>query len=303
MYWHSKIQVSLIVAIVMGVFTSMFFCNGLAAVTKFSQVQQKVNFSTNSAIDQKSNLNPIKLTSVIHNKSKVPVSETVFSRRSEVEETGDPLEPLNQFMFEFNEILNAVVVRPISQIYIHLFPKIIRKGLRNFLNNLRAPAVLANDILQGEPKRAWDTTKRFSINTTIGVGGIMDVAKTWGIEGHKEDLGQTLAVWGVPEGFYLFLPVLGPSNPRDAIGKLVGGYFDPVSRWLYNTDREEWFYARVTGDYVDQYSSVMDELDRLKQTSVHYYAAVRSIYRQKRRAEINNGIVSGAMLPDINYRF
>lgn len=296
-------QISYKVAFFVGFSTSMLLCTNLEAATKLNHLKQIPKNSINSTINGNSNLNTIKLTAVMHNETKKLESETGISKKSDVEETNDPLEPFNKMMFEFNEVLNAVVVRPISIIYTNFFPQIIRKGLRNFLNNLRAPAVFANDVLQGETERAWDTTKRFSINTTIGLGGIIDVAKTWGIEGHKEDLGQTLAVWGVPEGFYLFLPVLGPSNPRDAFGKLVGGYFDPVSRWMYNTDQEEWIYTRMTADYVDQYSSVMDELDRLKKTSVHYYAAVRSIYRQKRRTEINNGIVNEAMLPDINYRF
>ena len=303
MYWHSKMQISYKIAFFVGFSTSMLLCTNLEAATKLNHLKQIPKNSINSIINGNSNLNTIKLTAVMHNETKKLESETGISKKSDVEETNDPLEPFNKMMFEFNEVLNAVVVRPISIIYTNFFPQIIRKGLRNFLNNLRAPAVFANDVLQGETERAWDTTKRFSINTTIGLGGIIDVAKTWGIEGHKEDLGQTLAVWGVPEGFYLFLPVLGPSNPRDAFGKLVGGYFDPVSRWMYNIDQEEWIYARMTADYVDQYSSVMDELDRLKKTSVHYYAAVRSIYRQKRRTEINNGIVNEAMLPDINYRF
>ena len=303
MYWHLKMQVSVIVPLVMGFFASMLFCDSLGAATKLDQIQQQSNFNIISTSDKNSKIRRIKLAAVSHNNSKALESKTGISSNSNFGELNDPLEPFNKFMFEFNEILNAVVVSPISIVYTNFLPNFIRKGIRNFLNNLRAPAVLANDILQGETERAWDTTRRFSINTTIGLGGLMDVAKTWGIEGHKEDLGQTLAVWGVPEGFYLFLPVLGPSNPRDAIGKLVGGYFDPVSRWLHNTDREEWIYARLTADYVDQYSSVIDELDRLKQTSVHYYAAVKSIYRQKRRAQINNGVVSGAMLPNINYRF
>jgi phospholipid-binding lipoprotein MlaA len=155
--------------------------------------------------------------------------------------------------------------------------------------------------LQGEGQRALQTTQRFVINTTLGVGGIMDPATKIGITKHSEDFGQTLAVWGVGEGLYLVLPFYGPSNPRDAVGKLfVDNYFDPLGMYLENTDQDEVRYARMAVGAVDEYGGVMDELEQIKKTSVDYYAAIRSMYRQKRKSEISNGTeVDLPPIPDL----
>lgn len=219
-------------------------------------------------------------------------------------DTNDPIEGVNRAIFGFNEFLYDLILRPLAQVYVAVLPDEARNGVRNFLTNLRTPIVLANDLLQGEGDRAWITTQRFFVNSTVGVGGLIDVAKDWGLEGHNEDLGQTLAVWGVGEGFYLVLPVLGPSNPRDAAGKFLDSFLDPLSYYLTNTDREEYDIGRSALLGVDEYSRVMDELQKLKDTSVDYYAALRSISRQKREAEIRNGeIKDGVPLPDLKYDF
>ncbi len=216
----------------------------------------------------------------------------------------DPIEGINRAIFAFNEFLYALLLRPMAEVYVLVLPEEARNGVRNFLTNLRTPIVLANDLLQGEGERAWTTTQRFFINTTVGVGGLIDVAKYWGIEGHSEDLGQTFAVWGAPDGFYLVLPILGPSNPRDAAGKFLDSFLDPLSYYLTNTDREAYDIGRSVALGVDEYSRVMDQLEKLKETSVDYYAVLRSISRQKRAAEIRNGEVKdGVPLPDLKYDF
>ena len=221
------------------------------------------------------------------------------------EDVNDPLEPINRVIFQFNEIVQQVILYPATSIYEIFIPPPVRTAVRNVLNNLKTPIILANDILQGEPERAWTTTQRFVINTTVGIGGIFDRAEGMGYERHKEDFGQTMGVWGVGEGLYLVLPIFGPSNPRDAVGKMVvDGYFDPLGYYLKNTDQEEYSYARMVIDGVDQYGSVREELARVKKTSVDYYAAVRSLYRQKRESEIRNG-ASGDLpaIPDLSYEW
>ncbi len=218
-------------------------------------------------------------------------------------DVNDPLEPINRVMFEINEYLQGLFLRPLAELYTLILPDEGQEAVHNFLKNLRSPVVLANDLLQGEMKRAWTTTKRMAINSTLGVGGVMDVADKWGIKPHSEDLGQTLAVWGIPDGFYLVLPLFGPSNPRDAVGKFLDSYLDPVSHWLDNTHRDEWSTARTVVGGVDEFAGVMDDLQKLKDTSIDYYAALRSISRQKRKAEIRNGAPSDAPLPDLKYDF
>lgn len=235
--------------------------------------------------------------------ASTPSTASLVSQ-SEASSDNDPLEVVNRAILKFNEFIQALLLRPIAQIYVMMLPDFALDGIHNALSNLSSPVTLANDILQWEPERAWNTTQRLFINSTIGIGGLVDTAKAFGIEGHTEDLGQTFAVWGIPEGFYLVLPIFGPSNPRDAVGKYLNSFLDPVSRWASNTDRGEITLARATVAGVDEFSSVMDDLQKLKDTSIDYYAALRSIARQKRRAEIANGTpAEGAPLPDLKYDF
>ncbi len=202
----------------------------------------------------------------------------------------DPIEPFNRVVFQINEGIQTLVIRPLAELYTLFLPPPIRNRISNVLNNLRAPVVLANDLLQGEGERAWQTTQRIFINSTLGVGGLWDPADSLGIPGHDEDFGQTLATWGVDEGLYLVLPILGPSNPRDAIGKYgVDTLFDPLDLYLANTHRTTEAWARTGISGIDTFSNIKDELDQVKKTSVDYYAGVRSMYRQKRRAQILNG--------------
>lgn len=216
----------------------------------------------------------------------------------------DPLEPLNRAILEFNEFIQALLIKPLAQIYVLILPDFLQDGIHNALHNLNTPLILANDLLQWEPARAWKTTQRFFINTTLGLGGLMDPAKDMGIEGHKEDFGQTFAVWGVPEPIYLVLPLFGPSNPRDAVGLVLDSFLDPLSIYLSNTHREEIALTRTLVGGVDEFSRVMDDLQKLKDTSIDYYAALRSIARQKRKADISNGApTEGAPLPDLKYDF
>jgi phospholipid-binding lipoprotein MlaA len=160
------------------------------------------------------------------------------------------------------------------------------------LGNLRSPVILLNDVLQGETQRAGTTLGRFVLNTTLGVGGIFDVATGFGLPGHGEDFGQTLAVWGAEEGPYLFLPILGPSNPRDLIGTGVDAVSNPFT-WISG---DAWLdtvtAARIGLQALDTREGLIEPLDALRQGSLDPYAALRSAYRQRRATEIRNPAVS-----------
>lgn len=210
---------------------------------------------------------------------------------SEADDTGnDPLESVNRAIFSFNEGVQEGLLRPIANTYNSTVPLTGRKAIKNMFNNLSSPITFVNDLLQFEFERALVTFTRTFINTFVGMGGMADAATEMGIPKHSEDFGQTLAVWGMGEGFYVVLPILGPSNPRDAIGRLlVDSYFDPLGYYLDNIDADE---VNLTLDVVDgllEFADVVEELDQIKRTSVDYYAAIRSLYRQKRKAEISNG--------------
>ncbi len=215
------------------------------------------------------------------------------ARPAKEKSDNDPIEPLNRIFFEFNEILNAYLLGPLARGYNFALPGFMRDGISNFLKNLNGPVVLANDLLQFEFKRAYETSARLVVNSTAGVGGLIDVAERIGFKPHDEDFGQTLGAWGVGEGFYMVLPIFGPSNPRDGIGKLfVDSYLDPLGLWLDNTDRDELAWARTGVNGVVTYAGVVSDLDRMRETSVDFYGALRSLYRQKRAAEISNGTTS-----------
>jgi phospholipid-binding lipoprotein MlaA len=208
---------------------------------------------------------------------------------AEYQENNDPIEPLNRVMFQFNLGLDTLLLRPAGTFYKAMVPPPIQNLVHNFLNNLKTPVVLLNDVLQGEGKRAADTLERFAINTTVGVLGFGDPATSMGIVRHGEDFGQTLSVWGSGEGPYLVLPVFGPSNPRDAVGKVVDTLTDPIYRYAQNTDRGYIPRERFAAETVDFRSRNLEEIDDLQRTSIDYYAAVRSLYRQVRNDQIRNG--------------
>lgn len=214
-----------------------------------------------------------------------------------VDEANDPLEPVNRGIFAFNRTIDGLLLKPAAQIYRGVVPEEGRKGVHNLLVNWTSPVTFLNDILQGDMDRATVTLGRFFINTGFGFGGLLDVATAWGAEpARDEDFGQTLAVWGVGEGPYLMLPILGPSNPRDAVGRAVDALSDPLSYVLLGTDGR---LARAAATAVDTRSRYLDRIDELERTSIDFYAALRSLYRQSRDAEIRNGEVDVDYLPAI----
>lgn len=208
---------------------------------------------------------------------------------AEYKELNDPIEPLNRTFFEFNRGLDTMLLRPAATFYKAMMPPPLQNLVHNFLNNLKSPVVLLNDVLQGESQRAGDTLARFAINTTVGVLGFGDPATDMGFARHGEDFGQTLGVWGSGEGPYLVLPIFGPSNPRDAVGKVVDTLTDPIWRYAQNTDREYIPNERLVADAINFRARNLNEIDDLQRTSIDYYAAVRDLYRQIRNDEIRNG--------------
>ncbi|WP_300298335.1 VacJ family lipoprotein [Ferrovibrio sp.] len=209
--------------------------------------------------------------------------------RAAYDEINDPLEPVNRALFEFHQVLDHFLLKPAAFAYTWLVPDPLRTGMRNALLNLKTPVFLANDLMQGETGRAGDTLQRFAINSTVGVLGVYDAADKWfGIAPHTEDFGQTLATWGSGEGPYLFIPVIGPSNPRDLAGLAADSAMDPLNWYLRNTDREGWIYARTALTGIDTRAELLDTLDNLEKTSLDYYVTLRSVYRQRRDDEIAN---------------
>jgi phospholipid-binding lipoprotein MlaA len=207
---------------------------------------------------------------------------------AEYQQTNDPLEPTNRVFYAINDGLDTVILRPAAVAYRYVVPDPVRQGVHNVLSNLGTPVQLSNDILEAKPRRAGDTTMRFLINSTVGVLGVFDVATKWGYPNHDNDFGMTLASWGVPEGPFLFLPVLGPSGPRDAVGFGVDIAMDPFT-WIGNphdTSMTVFKWTRFGLSAIDARERVLDPIDQIKKTALDPYATFRSLYRQHRRAQI-----------------
>ena len=203
----------------------------------------------------------------------------------EEEDDNDPLEVPNRLVFALNEMLDVVLLQPAAAGYRFLFPDGFRDSVQNFMRNLRSPVTFVNDVFQGKEERAGTTLARFAINTTVGLGGLFDVADDMGYPFHKSDFGQTLGTYGVGEGFYLVLPILGPSSARDGVGLVADHFMDPLTYLASRNVR----LARFAIEGIDTRSRNIETVEELRRDSVDFYARVRSLYRQTRENEINHG--------------
>jgi len=203
------------------------------------------------------------------------------------DEVYDPLESINRAIFSFNNVADKIILEPAAKGYRQL-PSPIQSGISNFLGNLKMPLVILNQFLQGQGGNAFQSTGRFVVNSTAGVFGIIDIADKIGLEEKEEDFGQTLATWGVGDGFYIVLPIFGPSNLRDTGGMLLTLATDPINAYAVREGEGEFILLRTSVNAVNQRSKIIDEVNALRDNSVDYYAAVRSSYYQNRKAAILN---------------
>jgi phospholipid-binding lipoprotein MlaA len=197
---------------------------------------------------------------------------------------GDPLQGFNRGVFWFNEKLDRFLLEPVAMVWDALLPDPFERSVRNAFDNARFPVIFLNDLLQAKPVAAGEELARFLVNSTVGLGGLLDPASSMGLEGNPEDFGQTLGYWGVPSGPYLVLPLLGPSNPRDAVGLVADSaarvypYFAP---FLIST-------SIGGGDVVNRRSLLIEEIRESRAESIDFYAFQRSAYLQYRENLIND---------------
>lgn len=204
-------------------------------------------------------------------------------------EFNDPIEETNRAIFGFNQAVDQTLLIPVAKTYRTVLPPPVQQSIHDFLQNLDGPVVFANDVLQGELGLAANTLGRVAINTTVGIGGMFDVAtRVVGIPYHSNDLGITFARWGIDEGPYLMIPVLGPMNPRDLAGKVGDSFLDPGD---YVAAQHHVFWAsiaRAAASGIDTRSRNIEGLADIEKTSLDYYATIRSLYRQRRAAQIRH---------------
>ncbi len=205
-----------------------------------------------------------------------------------VEGDNDPFEGFNRGIFFLNTVVDTVVLEPLALIYSEVVPKCARERIGLVLRNLGEPIVFANFMLQGEFEEAHDTLGRFMLNSTVGIVGIMDVSTDYGFPYRKTDLGLTFASWGVGQGPYLVLPIVGPSNIRDSWGRLGDFVLDPINMFTYSLHST----TRTGVQVVDVKTDTFDFLAEMKKHSVDYYASLRSWYTERRLSLANKVAVS-----------
>ncbi len=210
-------------------------------------------------------------------------TEKIPTQNDEVEEEYDPWEPFNETMFEFNRKLDRYVLKPVAKGYNVIMPEPWQVLVSNGFDNIRFVPRAVNSVLQGKWRGAGREVSRFLINSTLGIGGLFDAAKYWGIEKSREDFGQTLAVWGAGPGPFLILPFLEPLTVRDGIGKAVDGAMDPLSYVL------PFIWTRLgmtVGDTVNDRSLNLDLFQGFEESVIDMYSAVRHGYLRRRETLI-----------------
>ena len=210
--------------------------------------------------------------------------------RAEYQLTNDPAEPTNRKIFAANQFVDRNAIRPVARSYQSYVPAPVRGSLHNFVSNLGQPAVAVNDVLQGSFRRAWTTTQRFAINTTVGGLGLFDVASGWNRPGHSADFGQTMGVWGVGPGPAVQLPLFGPSNVRDSVGTVVGLVTNPTT---FIPGGAVVGVSSAGVGVVDGRANLLGATDSIEKTSLDYYATLRSLQAQKRAAFVAEGKAGG----------
>ena len=200
------------------------------------------------------------------------------------DENDDPLEPINRVIFEFNEVVDDNILEPVAKGYKYVTPDPVEKGVSNFFSNLGEINTIANDLLQLKFQQAAKDSLRFFVNSTIGVLGIFDVATPLGLSKNKEDFGQTLGFWGVPNGPYLVLPFLGPSTFRDAPGTLVDYEVSPIEQ-LHHEERQALRLINI----VETRAKLLRATKILDTAAKDKYIFIRESYLQKRESLVRDG--------------
>jgi phospholipid-binding lipoprotein MlaA len=197
----------------------------------------------------------------------------------------DPWEPMNRSVFEFNQVVDKVAIKPVAQAYVQVVPGLVRTGVGNFLGNLSDVWTFANSAMQLKVQAAAESLMRVTVNTVFGLGGVLDVATEMRLEKHKEDFGQTLGHWGVKPGPYIMLPLLGPSTLRDTIALPLDMKGDASQQFSDAATRNALTVTRV----VDLRSRLLQTVDVVMAASLDPYSFVRDGYLQKRQNDIYDG--------------
>lgn len=198
----------------------------------------------------------------------------------------DPLEPTNRVFYNVNDKLDRYAIKPVAQGYVAITTPPVREHVGDFVTNIGEPARLVNFMLEGKSRDAGTSLMRFLINSTIGIGGIFDPAKSLGYPETDTDFGITLAEWGVPAGPYLYLPVFGPSGVRDALNIPVEFYATPMAVAPSSAALSDFGYAETGLHLINTRAEFIQPIDQIQATALDPYATFRSLYRQSRDSQL-----------------
>ncbi|MDF1584731.1 MAG: VacJ family lipoprotein [Methyloprofundus sp.] len=212
----------------------------------------------------------------------------------------DPWEGMNRDIFEFNNEVDRVLLKPVAKGYQWITPEFLDVGISNFFSNLKDIGVSVNDFLQAKPKQGVMDSARFLVNSTVGIAGFFDVATMLDLPKHEEDFAQTLAVWGVPRGPYFVIPFLGPSSVR-GVGGYAGDYaLHPLSYAFFAGSGVSWGAAGLrTIEMIDVRADFLDAEVVASEAAVDRYLFFRSAYMQRRDYLINDGAAQPLELEDM----
>jgi phospholipid-binding lipoprotein MlaA len=224
-------------------------------------------------------------------------AETEATKDADATTVSDPLEDMNRFFFDLNQRLDRDAGKPVATAYREDVPQTVRGSLHNVLDNLGGPVNVANDLLEIQFENAGIAAGRFLVNTTVGVAGIFDVATGWGMPDRARDFGETLGTYGVPTGPYLVLPLRGSTDVRDFAGNYVDGFATPLHFVRYDGNNYVGWMKSTLGS-MDNRSANIITYEDIERSSVDYYAAMRTLYLERRARLVEDRTVRTAELPD-----
>lgn len=218
------------------------------------------------------------------------------AERAEYNATNDPIEPVNRAIFDVNDFLDRLLIRPLAELYRAMVPPPLRERVSSILSNMEEPVILANNLLQGKTSKAGTTFARFALNTTAGIGGMFEVANGYGFQRQTGDFGQTLHTWGAGEGPYIVLPLFGPSNARDTVGLIADSVMSPwkyvVAAYGDTTIEDTFTISEMTASALTKREQNIEGYDALREGSLDFYAQMRSVYRQYRAKQLGSPLVN-----------
>jgi len=269
----------------------LYFCLTIALFTFQGCTTKQATPHLNHQQEETTITTSTTLQKSAHNNQEAEEFEEEFSEK-ETTDAIDPLSGYNRFMTSFNDKFIIYLLNPVSEAYAYVIPQPLRLGISHFIHNIQFPIRLANNLLQLKFQNSSDEIERFIVNSTVGLGGLMDPAKNYmNIPAHNEDFGQTLGHYGIGSGFHIVLPFFGPSNVRDIVGITIDAYVSPLVnvRGLENykiPDNLGQSIGIATVHFINKNSLHLGEYESLKEDAIDLYPFLRDIYEQKRISDI-----------------